>query len=65
VVGLSYVAASSYAGKSSPGGTALTTTTTTDTTTSSSTSSGIGLQPSPQVPTTGSSGSATVTSGGS
>jgi hypothetical protein len=67
VVGVGYVAATSYAGKSSSSSTALTTTTSTDTTTSSSssTSSGSGLQPAPQAPTTGSSGSGTVTSGGS
>jgi hypothetical protein len=67
VVGVGYLAASSYAGKSSSSGTALTTTTSTDTTTSSSssTNSGSGLQPAPQAPTTGSSGSGTVTSGGS
>ena len=68
VVGVSYVAASSYAGKASSGRTALSTTTSTDANTSSSdssTSSSNGLQPAPQAPTTGSSGSGTVTSGGS
>jgi hypothetical protein len=69
VVGVGFVAASSYAGKSSSGGTALTATTTTDTTASSnstsSTSSDSGLQSAPTAPTTGSSGSGTVTSGGS
>ena len=65
VVGVGYAAAASYAGKSSSA-TALTTTTTTGTTTSSSSStSSSGLQSAPQVPTTGSSGSGTVTSGGS
>jgi len=65
VVGVSYVAAASYAGKSSSNaaGTALNTTTTT-TDNSSSTSSN-SLQPATQAPTTGSSGSGTVTSGGS
>ena len=72
VVGVGYAAAASYAGKASSNGTAsttTTTTTTTDTTTSPSatpsTSSGGGLQATPQAPTTGSTGTATVTSGGS
>ena len=67
VVGVGYAAAASYAGNASTSGTASTTTaatTTTDTTTTPSTSSG-GLQSVPQAPTTGSGGSATVTSGGS
>src|SRR5207245_4456648 len=71
VVGVGYAAAASYAGKSSSTATAqsTTTTTTTDTTTSSSSSSSTtsssGLQSAPQAPTTGSSGSGTVTTGGS
>ena len=69
VVGVGYAAAASYAGKSSSTATAQSTTTTTDTTTSPSatpsTSSGGGLQATPQAPTTGSTGTATVTSGGS
>ena len=64
VVGVGYAAAASYAGKASSNSTASTTTTT-DTTTSPSatpsTSSGGGLQ----APTTGSTGTATVASGGS
>lgn len=63
LVGVSYVASASYAGKSSDT-TASTTTSTTTTTDSSSTSSSTSLQPT-QAPTTGSSGSGTVTSGGS
>ncbi|HEV3462340.1 MAG TPA: hypothetical protein VG413_09880 [Candidatus Dormibacteraeota bacterium] len=63
VVGVSYVAAASYAGNS-PATTASTTTSTTTTADSSSTSSSTSLQPT-QAPTTGSSGSGTVTSGGS
>jgi len=63
VVGVSYVAAASYAGKSSATA-ASTTTSTTTTADSSSTSSSTSLQPT-QAPTTGSSGSGTVTSGGS
>src|SRR5207248_3209174 len=69
VVGVSYVAAASYAGTSSANGsaTAADTTTTSSTTTttdssSSSTSSSNSLQPSTQAPTTGSSGSGSVTS---
>jgi hypothetical protein len=69
VVGVGYVAAASYAGKSSATATAQSTTTTTDTTTSSSSSSSTtssnGLQSAPQAPSTGSSGSGTVTTGGS
>jgi hypothetical protein len=69
VVGVGYVAASSYAGNSSSSDTALTATTTTDTTASSSstssTSSDSGLQSTPTAPTTGSSGSGAVTTGGS
>jgi len=69
VVGVGYAAAASYAGKSSSSGTSQATATTTDTTTSSSASSSTtssdGLQSAPQAPTTGSSGSGTVTSGGS
>jgi len=69
VVGVGYAAAASYAGKASSSGTALTTTTTTDETTSSSSTSSTtnssGLQATPQAPTTGSSGTGTVTSGGS
>ena len=68
VVGVGYVAAASYAGKTSPASssTALSTTTSTTTTTnSSSTSSSNSLQAPTQAPTTGSSGSGTVTSGGS
>jgi hypothetical protein len=63
LVGVGYVAAASYAGKSSsnPSSTALNTTTSES---SSSTSSSNSLQPATQAPTTGSSG-ATVTSGGS
>jgi|SRR5438309_3792240 len=68
VVGVGYAAAASYAGKASSNSTASTTTTT-DTTTSPSatpsTSSGGGLQATPQAPTTGSTGTATVASGGS
>lgn len=66
VVGVGYVAAASYAGKSSSNsaGTALNTTTTTIDN-SSSTSSSNSLQPTTQAPTTGSRGSGTVTSGGS
>jgi hypothetical protein len=65
VVGVSYVAAVSYAGKSSSNstGTALNSTTTTADNSSSTSSSS--LQPATQAPTTGSSGSGTVTSGGS
>jgi hypothetical protein len=67
VVGVGYVAASSYAGKSSTD-TALTATTT-DTTASSSstssTSSDSGLQSTPTAPTTGSTGTGAVTTGGS
>jgi hypothetical protein len=63
VVGVSYVAAASYAGKS-PATTASTTTSMTTSADSSSTSSSTSLQPT-QAPTTGSSGSGTVTSGGS
>src|ERR1700738_4287724 len=67
VVGVGYAAAASYAGKSSRGtGLTLTPTTPTGTPTSSSSStSSSGLQSAPQAPTTGSSGSGTVTSGGS
>src|SRR6266513_247984 len=74
VVGVSYVAAASYAGTSSANGSATaadTTTSTTATTDSSSSSSSTSssnsnsLQPSTQAPITGSSGSGTVTSGGS
>ena len=71
VVGVGYAAAASYAGKASSSGTgstSTTTTTTTDTTTSPSatpSASSGGLQATPQAPTTGSGGSATVTSGGS
>ena len=66
VVGVGYVAAASYAGKTSSSSTALSTTTSTTTTTnSSSTSSSNSLQAPTQAPTTGSSGSGTVTSGGS
>jgi len=66
VVGVGYVAAASYAGKTSSSSTALSTTpSTTTTTNSSSTSSSNGLQAPTQAPTTGSSGSGTVTSGGS
>lgn len=67
VVGASYIAAASYAGKSSASvsSTALTgTTPATTTTNSSSTTSSSSLQPA-QAPTSGSSGSGTVTSGGS
>ena len=65
VVGVSYVAAASYAGKSAStsASTALNTTTTTTDNSSSTTSNS--LQPATQAPTTGSSGSGTVTSGGS
>ncbi len=72
VVGVSYVAAASYAGTSSANGSATAADTTTSTTattdsssSSSSTSSSNSLQPSTQAPITGSSGSGTVTSGGS
>src|SRR5436305_1655282 len=70
LVGVSYVAAASYAGTSSASGsaTAAQATTSTATTTdssSSSTSSSNSLQSSTQAPITGSSGSGTVTSGGS
>ena len=68
VVGVGYVAAASYAGKTSStsSSTALSTTTSTTTTTnSSSTSSSNSLQAPTQAPTTGSSGSGAVTSGGS
>src|SRR2546429_2184361 len=67
VVGIGYVAAASYAGTSSANAsaTAADTTTSTTTTDSSSTSSSNSLQQAQQVPTTGSSGSGTVTSGGS
>jgi len=68
VLGVGYAAAASYAGKSSSTATAQSTTTTTDTTTSSSSSSSTsssGLQSAPQALTTGSSGSGTVTTGGS
>jgi len=66
VVGVGIAAAASYAGTPSSNATAQTTTTTTDTTTNSSSStSGSDLQSGPQAPTTGSSGSGTVTSGGS
>ena len=67
VVGVGIAAAASYAGKPSSTAAAQTTTTTTDTTTnsSSSTTSSSDLQSAPQAPTTGSSGSGTVTSGGS
>ncbi len=65
VLGVGYAAAASYAGKSSSTATAQSTTTTTDTTTSASTTSSSGLQSAPQAPTTGSSGSGTVTTGGS
>ena len=70
VVGVGYVAAASYAGTAPATASATTANTTTSTTTttdssSSSTSSSNSLQPSTQAPTTGSSGSGTVTSGGS
>ena len=69
VVGVGYVAAASYAGKSSSTAstTAASTTTSTTTTTdpSSATSSSNSPQPATQAPTPGSSGSGTVTSGGS
>ena len=70
VVGVGYVAAASYAGKSSATASATAANTTTSTTTStdsssSSTDSSNSLQQAAQVPTTGSSGSGTVTSGGS
>ena len=68
VVGVGYAAAASYAGKASSSGTAQAATTTTGTTPSSSSTSSTsssGLQPGTQAPTTGSSGSGTVTSGGS
>src|SRR5438552_17054015 len=68
VVGVSYVAAASYAGTSSANGSATAADTTTSTTattdsssssSSSSTSSSNSLQPSTQAPITGSSGSGT------
>jgi len=67
VVGVRYAAATSYEGKTSSSGAAQTTTTTTDTTTSSnsSTRSSGDLQSAAQAPTTGSTGTGTVTSGGS
>ena len=70
VVGVGYVAAASYAGKSSATASATAANTTTSTTTStdsssSSTDSSNSLQQAAQVPTTGGSGSGTVTSGGS
>src|SRR5207245_6516289 len=70
VVGVGYVAAASYAGKSSATASATAANTTTSTTTSngsssSSTESSNSMQQAAQVHTTGSSGSGTVTSGGS
>ena len=68
VVGVGYIAAASYAGKSSANAspTAANTTTSTDSSSSSNaTSDSSSLQTAPQAPTTGSSGSGTVTSGGS
>ncbi len=68
VVGVGYVAAASFAGKSPANASstaANSTTSATTTTDSSSTSSSSTLQTAPQAPTTGSSGSGTVTSGGS
>ena len=71
VVGVGYVAAASYAGKSSTNASATAANTTTSTTTtdsssnSSSSSSSSSLQAATQAPTTGSRGSGTVTSGGS
>jgi uncharacterized membrane protein YfcA len=64
VVGVGSVAAASYAGKTSST-TAVATTPATTTVSSSSTSSSNSLQPATQAPITGSSGSGTVTSGGS
>ena len=60
VLGVGYVAAASYAGKSS-----IASSSTALDTTSSGTSASSGSLQSTQAPTTGSSGSGTVTSGGS
>lgn len=65
VVGVSYVAAASYAGKSASTSTSTALNTTTTTTDNSSSTTSNSLQPATQAPTTGSSGSGTVTSGGS
>ncbi len=65
VVGVSYVAAASCAGKSASTSTSTALNTTTTTTDNSSSTTSNSLQPATQAPTTGSSGSGTVTSGGS
>ena len=71
VVGVGYVAAASYAGKSvanasaTAANTSTSTTTTTDPSSSSSSTSRSNSLQTTQAPTTGSSGSGTVTSGGS
>jgi hypothetical protein len=66
VVGVSYAAAASYAGKTAASSTALTTTTASPGATASTDNSTTnGVPAATAAPTTGSSGTGTVTSGGS